>query len=403
MATQAGVQDEPLASRRWIFWMTVAFLYAATMLRSLLAFEGEQRLLAVTLLLVWLGLLLTEPRLSRRWPPQFGMYVALQATIVVVLLPQSDSSDFFAVLFAILSMQAIQRWQPRRVVVLIGIFAVLTGVCTIDKYGPVQAATLAALYTTANSFLAGFALAVQRATEAKLRNEALVIDLQAANRQTADYARRAERLASARERQRLARDLHDSVTQTLFSMTLTAKSATLLLGRDPAGLQDQLHQIEHLANSALSEMSVLGGEQAASALTEGGLVTSLERHLAERAHQDGLSVSLEIDGGERLPEREAQTLLRVVQEALNNVVKHSGVSTAVVRLRLRRPFRLEVEDRGQGFDPARANDRGVGLMSMRERADEIGWCLSVVSSPGAGARVLVEEMSSDGGESGAGD
>jgi two-component system, NarL family, sensor histidine kinase NreB len=75
----------------------------------------------------------------------------------------------------------------------------------------------------------------------------------------------------------------------------------------------------------------------------------------------------------------------------------------VVRLRLRRPWRLEVEDSGRGFDPAQAGERGVGLTSMGERADEIGWRLTVVSAPGTGTRVVVEENVGDGGEGGAGD
>ncbi|HJW74204.1 MAG TPA: sensor histidine kinase [Thermoleophilia bacterium] len=395
--------EKPLATQRWVFAMTVAFLYAAVVLRSLLAFEGSERYLALILMAAWLLLLLSEPTLSRVWPPYFALYVGLQAAFIAVLLPTSDSSDFFAILLAIPSMQAMQRWRPRTVAVVIALFAALTGLCLVDEYGPAQAVTFAAIYAAADIFLATFALATRRALEARLRNEALVGELRQANLQMTEYAQRLERLAGAHERQRLARELHDSVTQTLFSMTLTAKSAVLLLGRDPRGLQDQLDQIEHLARDALAEMSVLGDEQAASLLTEGGLVATLQRHLAERAHQDGLSVSLEREGDERLPDREEQALLRIAQEALNNVVKHAGVSTAVIRVRLRQPFRLEIGDRGRGFDPARAGERGVGLTSMRERADEIGWRFAVVSSPGAGTRVVVEEMSSEGGESGAGD
>jgi signal transduction histidine kinase len=399
----ALADTKPVAPQRWVFAMTVGFLYAAVVLRSLLAFDGSERVLALVLLAAWLLLLLTEPALSRVWHRYFALYAALQAAVVATLLPMSDASDFFAILLAIPSMQAMQRWRPRATAVLIGLFTVLTGLCLIDEYGRAQAVTSAALYAVADVFLAAFALAMRRASEARLRNEALVGELELANRQMADYTQRLERLAGARERQRLARDLHDSVTQTLFSMTLTARSAALLLGRDPQGLRDQLEQVEHLADSALSEMGTLGGEPAASTITEGGLVASFERHLAERMHQDGLSVSLELDGDERLPEREQQTLLRIAQEALNNVVKHAGVSTAVVRLRLRRPWRLEVEDSGRGFDPAQAGERGVGLTSMGERADEIGWRLTVVSAPGTGTRVVVEENVGDGGEGGAGD
>jgi signal transduction histidine kinase len=396
----ARTDTTPAAPQRWIFAMTVAFLYAGVVLRSLLAFDGSERVLALVLLAVWLLLLLSEPPLARVWPTYFALYAGLQAAVVGVLL-WANATDFFTALLAIPSMQAMLRWRPRGAIVLIGLFTVLTGVCLYDAYGLAQAVAFAALSCVADAFLAAFALAMRRASEARLRSVALAGELADANRQMADYAHRLERLAGARERQRLARDLHDSVTQTLFSMTLTARSAALLLGRDTKGLKDQVDQIENLADSALSEMRTLGGEQATSALADGGLVTSLERHLAERAHRDGLSVSLELDGDGRLPEREEQTLLRIVQEALNNVVKHAGVSSAVVRVRLRRPFSVEIEDGGRGFDPASADEGGVGLTSMGERADEIGWRLSIVSAPGTGTRVLAEEMTGEEGESGA--
>lgn len=399
----ALAETKAMAPQRWVFAMTVAFLYAAVGLRSLLVFDGSERALALALLGAWLLLVLTEPALTRIWPLYFALYVGLQAVVVALLLRMSGGSDFFGILFAVPSMQAMPRWGTRATALLIGLFAALTWLCLVGEDGPAQAVAFAAIYGVANVFLSVLVLTMRRAAKARRHNDALAGELRHANEQLAKYAQRLERLAGARERQRLARDLHDSVTQTLFSMTLTARSAALLLGRDPKGLRDQLDQIEDLAQGALSEMNALGGEQPASPLTEGGLAAGLERHLTERARQDGLEVAFELDGDERLPEREERALLRIAQEALNNVVKHAGVSTAVVRLRLRHPCRLEVEDEGRGFDRALAGERGVGLSSMRERAAETGWRLTVVSAPGAGTRVVVEETRSEGGMSGAGD
>ena len=378
--------------------MTVAFLYvAATVLRSTLAFGGDRRVFVLGLLLGWLVLLLSEPALSGLWHPYFAVCVGLQSAIVAVLLMTSDSSDFFAILLAITSMQAMQRWQVRTAAVLIGLFAVLTALSLAGEYGPAQAVAFAAIYTAANVFLAAYALASKRATEARLHNEALAGELQETNRELADYARRAERLAGARERQRLARDLHDSVTQTLFSMTLTAQSALLLLRRGSPQVTVQLDQIDHLARSAISEVSVLSAELPPSPVAAGGLLASLQRHLAERELSDGLTVSLEVEGDEPLQPGDEAAVMRIVQEALNNVAKHAGVPDATVRLRLQRPFRLEIEDRGRGFDTRQADTRGLGLLGMRERAGEIGWNLTVTSSPGAGTRVAAEEASNEGG------
>jgi len=382
-------------SQRWVFTLTVAFLYAAAVLRSVLAFDDGRRLVAVALLVAWLALLLVEPALSRRWQPWFVVNVVLQAAAIGVALTLSDASDFFAILLAVPSMQAAMRWRVRSTAVLIGLFAVLTGLCLIAEYGVIQAATFAAIYAGADVFLAAYALTTKRATEARLRNEALAVDLRAANGRLVEYAARAERLAGVRERQRLARDLHDSATQTLFSMTLTARSALLLLQRSPGQVAAQLDQVDELARSALREMDALSAELPAPPAGD-ELPAALARHLRERERADGLVVALEVEdeaASAQPSPAEAAALLRIVQEALNNVVKHAGTSSATVRLRLARPCRLEIEDGGKGFDPQRVDDRGLGLDGMRERAAEIGWTLTVRSSSGAGTTVVVQEPS----------
>ena len=251
---------------------------------------------ALILLAAWLALLLSEPALSRRWRPWFAVNVVLQAAVIGVALTLSDSSDFFAILLAVPSMQAAMRWRVRSTAVLIGLFAVLTGLCLVGQYAPVQSATFAAIYGGTAVFLAAYALTTKRATEARLRNEALAADLRQTNSRLTDYAARAERLAGARERQRLARDLHDSVTQTLFSMTLTARSALLLLQRSPGQVAAQLDQIDELAHSALHEMELVGAELPATPPAGEDLPAALERYLRERERQDGLVVALEVEG-----------------------------------------------------------------------------------------------------------
>jgi len=385
-----------------VFATTVAFLGVAAVLRSLLAFEGEQRVLVLALLAVWFVLVLAQPFATRAWPPSFFAYLAAQGAVVFVLLTQSDSSDFFAVLLAAPVMQAAERWDPRAVWALIAVFAGLTGVGLIEEYGGSSTVSLVAIYAAANVFFAAYALAARRAVEVRARNEALAADLRQANQRLTESSERAQRLGAARERQRLARDLHDSVTQTLFSMTLTARSALLLLQREPREVPAQLDQIDHLARSALEEMTALGAEPAASAPGGGRLAGALGRHCTERKLRDGLAVSLEVDGDERLPAKEEAALLRIAQEGLNNVVKHAGVEEAAVRLRLRRPYRLEVEDEGRGFDSADVAGSGLGLTGMQERAAEIGWSLTVASRPGGGTRVVAEEAGEAGETDGEG-
>ena len=398
---RAGDELRPPA-RRWVFATTVAFLGVAAVLRSLLGFEGEQRILVLALLAAWFVLVLAEPLVARAWPPSFFAYLVAQGAVVFVLLTQSDSSDFFAVLLAIPVMQAAERWPPHAVWALIAVFAGLTAAGLVDEFDGSSTVSLVAIYAAANVFFAAYALAARRAVEVRARNEALAADLRQANQRLTESSERAQRLGAARERQRLARDLHDSVTQTLFSMTLTARSALLLLQREPREVPAQLDQIDHLAHSALEEMTALGAESPPSASGGGRLAGALGRHCTERKLRDGLAVSLEVDGDEPLPAKEEAALLRIAQEGLNNVVKHAGVEEAAVRLRLRRPFRLEVEDDGLGFDPAAAAGSGLGLTGMEERAAEIGWSLTVTSRPGGGTRVVAEEAGESGETDGEG-
>jgi signal transduction histidine kinase len=378
-------------AHRWVFAITVAFLWGAAVLRSVLTFDGEQRLLALALLAVWLILVLAVPALERLWTPSFLLVLAAQSCVIFVLLIQSDASDFFAVLLAAPTMQAMERWRPGAVAALIAAFAALTGLGLAAEYGLLGALPLAALYAATNVFFAAYVYAARRAVEARARSEALASDLQEANRRLVESSRQAERLGAARERQQLARDLHDSVTQTLFSMTLTAQSALLLLERDPDQVPAQLDQIDELAHAALEEMADLKAGAGPATAVAGGLAGALRQLCAEREQRDGLAVGVEVDGDDPLPEEDQRALLRIAQEGLNNVVKHAGVAEAVVLLRLRRPLRLEVRDEGRGFDPQADAGSGLGLAGMQERASERGWSFSVASRPGAGTRVVVEE------------
>ena len=387
----AGGDRTRSPAHRWVFALTVTFLWAAAVLRSVLAFEGQQRLLALALLAAWLVLVLAVPLAERVWAPSFILLLAAQSAVIVVLLTQSDSSDFFAVLLAVPTMQATERWRPGAVTVLIAVFAALTGLGLASEYGIGGTASLVALYAATNVFFAAYVFAARRAVAARERSEALAADLRETNRRLVESAGQAERLGAARERQQLARDLHDSVTQTLFSMTLTAQAALLLLRRDPGQVAAQLDQIDELARAALEEMAALGAGAGPATGVAGGLPGALRLHCAEREQRDGLVVSVEVDGDEALPDEDQRALLRIAQEGLNNVVKHAGTGRAVVRLRLRRPLRLEVEDEGRGFDPRDAAGAGLGLAGMRERAVERGWSFSVTSRPGAGTRVVVEE------------
>ncbi|MCC6189144.1 MAG: sensor histidine kinase [Anaerolineales bacterium] len=382
------------SSYSWIFYLTIGCLLGATVLRSLIRYQDSSSLGQVLgVLLIWLVLLVSGMMISPRRPGYFPLYLILQSILVLVLLFMKDAEDYFAALFGILSMQIMQRFSPKSGAVWIGLFAILIALPMAEIYGAFAGIAFALIYTFGSVLLASYALATRRAQEAHRHNQTLTQQFQEANRQLQSYAQQSQQLVVARERHHLARELHDSVTQTIFTMALTTQSAMLLLDRDPGRVGPQLDRLSQLAQSALSELQVLITELRPDRVAEGGLAAAIRRHLTGRYLPEGLSVSLEVEGDQPLEPSEARGLFRIVQEALNNVVKHAQAPQARIRLHLAEAPWIEIADHGQGFDLQRAADNNrVGLASMRERAAEIGWELQITSAPDAGTRVRAEKM-----------
>jgi signal transduction histidine kinase len=385
---------DTLFSNTWlhraIYYLAAGFMFAAAALRALLVFQGHPLLGRVLLLLAaWLGLFIGASLLSRRLPWLPAVSIALEVLLILLLL-QVTRLDFFAFLFAIPVMQAMQQFPFRVTALLIGVVTSLTFLALFQTLGPLNALALTVLFFGGTVFLVIYIRSTLRLRSMQAQQQELVGQLQQANHRLESYAQQKQQLAAGRERQRLARELHDSVTQTIFSMTLTTQSALLLLERDPRQVARQLDRLDQLAGSALSEMQVLISRLAPGNILGGGFVHTLKQHLADRRRLENLSVTLKMEGDQSLAPSEEAGLFRLIQEALNNIVKHAGVSQAHLRLHLAEPFWIEIADRGAGFDPGPAQPPGrMGLAGMAERAGEIGWSLHVDSHPGQGTHVRV--------------
>ncbi len=206
-----------------------------------------------------------------------------------------------------------------------------------------------------------------------------------------ELRRQAGELAAGEERAHLARELHDSVTQALFSMTLVSRSIEMLLDRDTDAARGQLGQLRELQREALAEMRALIFELRPGNLEQEGLVRALKTHAAALQGRLGLPIVVESDLDGRPPLPAEEILYRIAQEALHNVVKHA--SARQVRVDVRREaaggVRLRVEDDGKGFDPSSVPDGHLGLAGMRARADRVGAVFSCSSRIGEGTTVEV--------------
>jgi signal transduction histidine kinase len=199
-----------------------------------------------------------------------------------------------------------------------------------------------------------------------------------------------QQAAALEERQRLARDLHDSVTQTLFSLQYAAQSAWDSWESQPAHAHAALEMVLHLAQGANLEMRSLLLELRPGALGDEGIADALEKHLEMVRHRSDLQVDLQIEGALQLPCAHQEALYRLVQEALANVVKHARATHAQVSLSVAEMIRLQIEDDGVGLDGAGPRSDSFGLQGMRERVSQLGGSLRLGNCPEGGALVQVE-------------
>ncbi|RAG81902.1 diguanylate cyclase [Streptacidiphilus pinicola] len=210
---------------------------------------------------------------------------------------------------------------------------------------------------------------------------------------------RSRELTLAGERARIAHELHDAVSQKLFSLRLTAQAAAALVDRDPARARAELGEVARLAAEAAEELRGVVVELRPAALDEDGLLPTLASQVAVLNRAHSAHVAFTHDRVAALPAAQEEAVLRIAQEALHNALRHSGGTSVAVELRSApgtkgadRGARLRVTDDGKGFDPdgVRRAGRHLGLASMRDRAASVGGSLSIESSPGAGTVVELE-------------
>jgi PAS domain S-box-containing protein len=200
----------------------------------------------------------------------------------------------------------------------------------------------------------------------------------------------AAELAAGRERAHLAQELHDSVTQALFSMTITAGAARMLLQRGAPGVDAKLDELASLARDALAEMRSLIFELRPGSLAEEGFAPALRKHVAAVQGRTGLAIRLDLDPElPRLPLSIEDALYRIAQEAVHNVVKHARAREVSIRIgHGSTGVVMEIRDDGVGFDQGARTD-GLGLAGMAARAERFDGVVTVTSAAGRGTIVNV--------------
>jgi signal transduction histidine kinase len=379
-------------------YLSIYLIFAAIVARALAApFEEDQVTPAIVfiLLLVYGLLLFSEPFLSRRlgWYP--WVYLTGQSLLVIAMLFAAPQLDFMPTLFMPLSFLAGLTFERKVSYSWVAAYSIAMVYPLMEGWDWQVAGWLQVIFFTAvDLMMAGYAHIMKRAEQGQQENQRLLGELRAAYRQLLDSAAREEELAAARERSRLAQELHDSVTQTLFSMNLTVQTARMLFPANPRQAAIQIDRLLELARSAAGEIQALVSHLRPRSLVEEGLVPALRRLVQEREQRDGLRVAFWAEEDGNLPEALVVGLYRIAQEALNNIAKHAQTNQACLRLDLSaHPAYLEIEDHGVGFglgQTARSPDH-FGLAGMEERARQLGWALDIDSQPGRGTLIRAEE------------
>jgi len=353
--------------------------------------DSAGALVVTPLILVW----------ARAWPPSRNYFrralrhprrlleaVAMVAAVIgLSAIALSSSQPISYLVFPALIWAAVRFGQRGATLAVFLATGMAVGE-TANNVGPFVRHSITASALSTQLFMAVAALTT-------LCLGAIVSERQRSAAELVESKRRELERASE-ERQRIARDLHDSVSQSLFSMTLHARTAQRALqqtGQDGDGpVGRELGHVGELSRTALAEMRALIFELRPRGLAEEGLVSALTKHAAAVSAREG--VAIEVTGpSERLPVSSdcEEHLYRLGQEALANASKHAQATRITVTVANGgSSVGLQVSDDGRGFDPAATYAGHLGLTTMRSRASEIGAKLLIDSAPGRGTAVRVE-------------
>jgi signal transduction histidine kinase len=361
--------------------------------------------IVIGLLFIYLALFESERLMTNQSSALVSIIFLCELAIILALLiiPSATApKDYFINLVLPLCGQAMWKFPEKIARKWIIAFCLFCMISMLAYYQSLEGLSFGFAYVAGCLLIAVLSAVTLRADQARNDSQALLGELQVANRKLQDYALQVETLAAAEERNRLARELHDSVSQTIFSINLTAQSAKILLERDPQRVAGLLDHLQSLSQDALGEMRSLIQHLRPHSIVENGIAEALKNHANERFRQDGLTVDIQVIGEGRLPEKVEEVLFRVAQESLNNVVKHANTEKAFLSLKfMNNSTILIIEDYGAGFDinAAQSLSGHMGLSSMKERVASIGGSMIIESELGQGTRIKIEITSNDEGES----
>jgi signal transduction histidine kinase len=370
---------------------SVSFLIQ-TFLIALLAFHGMSFYPAFSRIW-WVIAALVLPLfvLVSLWPVRQGYQYAYLALEAALLLGLTAINPEFMFLGIILGPPAFLLLPFRTAIILLSAYSVAMEILVTigDNFSQAIYPGLAEVIAT---FSFGYIYYLQeQAEEGRDRTQALLDELRLAHQKLATYAAQVEELSAAEERNRLARDLHDSVKQQAFAASAQLGTAQALLESSPSAARDHLQQAETLLDEIRRELGQMIYELRPVAFQNQGFASGLREWGKGWSQQSNILLDIHVQGERSLAPETEQALFRITQEALSNIARHSQAKAAEIHLRYEpESLLLMICDDGQGFNPL-APDTGIGLRSMRERAERLpGGVFEIASTPNHGTIIRVE-------------
>ncbi|HKJ39332.1 MAG TPA: sensor histidine kinase [Anaerolineales bacterium] len=368
-------------------------MWASVALRWTLEFAEQQhplRWLLNAILIAYAVLMLLNPFIIRDTELGAHIYLALQTALIIGGMLLYYELDFFAILFMPLGGQSVFILPRRKAITWIAIFAIAIIIGQLTQFEFPNGLPFTFLYLAGLFFVASFSTTMLRTNEARIQSDRVLDELKQTHDQLQEYAGQAEELATAKERNRLARELHDSVAQTLYGLTLQAEAANRKLKAGQTNeVSEYLQEIRDSAQHTLQETRLLIFELRSPVLEQDGLVSALRARLESVESRSGLKTHIQLQEVDQLSAEVEAGLYGISREALNNILKHAGATEITVALKqVSNKIVLEIKDNGAGFDPA-VSEGGLGLRGMRERAEQCGGDLQIESSAN-GTKIKVE-------------
>lgn len=382
-------RDDVRRVRPFFFMLTLAmlFMYGWAVSNTPRLTESPGLLVLFTLLMtLYVILYWLSPTWAQR-PPYNIIYLVVQGALAFALtMLVQNVALTFGLFAALIGVTAGMLGRTRAMAVAIVLELALSALCFVLIEGALSLGVWALSTGPVVIFVIVYVVMYIREMEARGRAQSLLQDLEAANRQLTDYAAQIEDLTLANERQRMARELHDTLAQGLAGLVLQLEAIDSHLSRgNTARAQAITQQAMERARLTLADARRAIDDLRSGAVPEVDLETAVRAEADRFTAASGIPCELSIGLPPGLPEGVRDNALRVVSEALTNIARHAQARRTAVSLHpLDQALAIEVRDDGVGFDLAQIGAGHYGLIGLRERTRLSGGTLTIESAPGQG-------------------